>query len=196
MDRGDWWATIYGVKKNGIQLSTHAHTHTHVICNLLKLYKNTYVYLYRYVWDRCQQTNTGFLSFFLIGVQLLYDVMLVSAVKQRNPLYVHIHPLPLEPSSHPLSHPSRPLQRLSWAPCAIQQFPTSYFTHCSVYTSILFSRFGSPSPSFPVSTCMFSTSVSLFLPWKQVYLYPLSGLHTYTLTHNIYFYFSDFFYSV
>ena len=130
MNRGAWWATIYGVRKSRIQLSTHAHTH--VICNLLKLYKDTYVCLYRYVGDRCQQTNTGFLSFFLIGVRLFYNVMLVSAVKQRNPLSVHIHPLPLELPSHPLSHPSRPSQRLSWAPCAIQQFPTSYFTHRSV----------------------------------------------------------------
>ena len=100
---------LWGQKECDTTEHTCAHTHTHVICNLLKLYKNIYVYLYRYVWDRCQQTNTGFLSFFLIGVQLLYDVMLVSAVKQRNPLYVHIHPLPLEPSSHPRSHPSRPL---------------------------------------------------------------------------------------
>ena len=29
MDRGAWWATVHGVAKGQIQLSTHTHTHTH-----------------------------------------------------------------------------------------------------------------------------------------------------------------------
>ena len=29
MDKGAWWATVYGVAKSQIQLSTHTHTHTH-----------------------------------------------------------------------------------------------------------------------------------------------------------------------
>ena len=98
---------LWGQKES----DTTEHTHTHT-CNLLKLYKNIDVCLYRYVGDRCQETNTGLLSFFFfsIGIHLLYNVMLVSAVKQKNPLYVYIHPLPLEPPSHPLPHPSRPSQ--------------------------------------------------------------------------------------
>ena len=29
MDRGAWWATVYGVAKSQTRLSTHTHTHTH-----------------------------------------------------------------------------------------------------------------------------------------------------------------------
>ena len=29
MDRGAWWAIVYGVAKGQAQLSTHTHTHTH-----------------------------------------------------------------------------------------------------------------------------------------------------------------------
>ena len=29
MDRGAWWATVYGVTKSWTQLSTHPHTHVY-----------------------------------------------------------------------------------------------------------------------------------------------------------------------
>ena len=49
----------------------------------------------------------------------------------ESQLYVYVCPLPIEPLSHPLIPPlPRPRPRLSrapsWAPCAIQQLPTSY----------------------------------------------------------------------
>ena len=49
---------------------------------------------------------------FLIGGQLLYKVVLLSAVQQLNQLYIYIHPLLLEPASSTCpSHPSRLSQR-------------------------------------------------------------------------------------
>ena len=55
---------------------------------------------------------------------------------------------------------------LSWAPYAIQQLPTIYFTHGSIYMSISVSQFiPAPLPLFML-TCPFSMSASLFLPCK------------------------------
>ena len=41
MDRGAWWATVYGVAKSWTRLSdkhTHTHTHTHIYRDVLKDY--------------------------------------------------------------------------------------------------------------------------------------------------------------
>ena len=63
-----------------------------------------------------------------------------------------------------------------------------YFIHISVYMSIPISQFIPPSltPGFPRlgSKRLFSISVSLFLPCKQVYLYHFSRFHIY-LPHLI-----------
>ena len=54
-----------------------------------------------------------------------------------------------------------------------------------------------PTLSLPtVSTCPFSTSVSLFLPYKQVQLYHFSRFHIYALIYDICFFLSDLLYSV
>ena len=77
-----------------------------------------------------------------------------------NQPHVYIYPLPLGPLSHPLpSHPSMSPQ--SKFPLAI------YFTHGSVHRSIPTSQF-TPLPLLhqSVSTCPFSTFVSLFLLCK------------------------------
>ena len=50
----------------------------------------------------------------------------------------------------------------------MQQLPTSYFTHGMVYVLVLLSQLITPSPFFTVSSCPFSTSVSLFLHWACV----------------------------
>ena len=39
MDRGAWWAPVYGITKNWIQLSTHTHTHT-VMLQLFSVWKD------------------------------------------------------------------------------------------------------------------------------------------------------------
>ena len=42
-----------------------------------------------------------------------------------NQLYVHIYPLPLKPPTHPHLTPLSHRRAPSWAPCVIQQVPTS-----------------------------------------------------------------------
>ena len=92
-----------------------------------------------------------------------------------NQLYVYIDPLcrymyayiswvflSLLPRPTPLGHH----RATSRAPCAVQQLPTSWSTHTSVYMSKLLSQFIPPSPSPAVSTRPFSASASLFLPCK------------------------------
>ena len=41
---------------------------------------------------------------FFIGVQLLYNIVLVSLYNELNQLYVYIYPLPVEPPSHYCPH--------------------------------------------------------------------------------------------
>ena len=107
--------------------------------------------------------------FFLIGVQLLYNVVLVSAVQQSESA-VSIHTLlPFEPPRPP-SHTLVPhLQVLTEHRAELPELcssvlPAICFTH-GVYMPAL------PSPlvplplPLPVSTCPFSMSVSLFTPW-------------------------------
>ena len=54
-----------------------------------------------------------------------------------------------------------------------------------IYLSTLISQFISPSPSPPVYTCPFSTSVSLFLPQKQFPQYCFSRFPMYALMYDI-----------
>ena len=52
---------------------------------------------------------------------------------------MYIHPLTLAPPFYPTSH-STPLghhRAPSWAPCTMQQLPTSCFTHGSVYVCLI-----------------------------------------------------------
>ena len=66
-----------------------------------------------------------------------------------NQLFIYIHPLPLGDPSRPI-HPT-PLghhRALSWAPCVIEQLPTSYlfYTRYCIYARAIFQSV-SPSPS-------------------------------------------------
>ena len=76
-----------------------------------------------------------------------------------------------------------------------------YFIHISVYMSIPISQFILPllpPCHFPplVSIRLFSTSVSLFLPWKLVHPYHFSRFHIYALIYDICFSLSDLLHSV
>ena len=115
-------------------------------------------------------------------MQLLYNVVLVSAV-QRSESAICIHKSPPSWVSLLLSHLTllSHHRAQSWAPYDIQQPPTSYlFTHGSIYVSILYSVFVSPSPSPPVSICPFSVSMSPFLPYRQYHLCDLSIFHQFS----------------
>ena len=106
------------------------------------LAKNDFSHLINWAWKQndiiilvifmefsiCCYKPKEFFSFF-IGVQLLYNVMLISAVAQsESAVCIHMSSSswaflpPIHPHLTPLSHHGA----LSWAPCAIQRLPTSY----------------------------------------------------------------------
>ena len=105
---------------------------------------------------------------FFIGVELFYNVELVSTVQKSEVEFPVLY--------------SRFLLVI-------------YFIHISVYTSIPISQFiAHPHPAFPplVSIRLFSTSVSLFLPCKPVYLYHFSRFHIYALIYDIFLFLTYF----
>ena len=76
-----------------------------------------------------------------------------------------------------------------------------HFIHISVYMSIPISQFITTPPPpyhFPplVSICLFSASMSQFLPCKPVHLYDFSRFHRYALIYDICFSLSDLHHSV
>ena len=117
----------------------------------------------------CISPVSSFFFLFFIEVELFYNVVLVSTVQQ------------------------------SGVPCAIQQVLISYlfYTYWWIYVNpnlpIHTSR-----PCFPrlVCICLFSTSVSLFLPCKLVHLFHFSRFHIYALIYDICFSLSDLLHSV
>ena len=79
-----------------------------------------------------------------------------------NKLYVYIYPFLLGHLA-PLGHHRVP----SRAPWLHSSFSLAvYFTHGGGYMSLLLSQCSPASPSPLASTCLFSTSVSLFLPCR------------------------------
>ena len=106
---------------------------------------------------------------------------MVSAVERESAVCIPISPPPgTYPHPIPLGHHRAP----SWAPCAIQQLPTIYSTHCSVYISDPISQFIPTSSSSLVSVCSFPTSVSLFRPCKEVHQYYFSRFHIYAFIYD------------
>ena len=128
-----------------------------------------------------------------IGVQLIYNVALVSAVQQSESV-IHIHISTL----FQILFPYRSLQ-------SIEQSSLCY-TIGSHQLSILYivvyiCQSKSPNSSHPpyptlVSMCLFSTSVSLLLSCKYIHLYHFSRFHTYVLIYNICFSLSGLLHSV
>lgn len=99
--------------------------------------------------------------FLLIGAKWLYSVVLVSAFEQECEsecesiiiicmhIYIYIYPLPPQPASLPLLfHPSRSSRSTRLGSLCNSSFPRAiYFTHGSVYMSMLLSQFY-PLPFF------------------------------------------------
>ena len=113
--------------------------------------------------------------YIFIGVQLLYNVVLVSAVQQKvNQLFVYMY---LHIPSLLSLPPNLPIPRLQVVtkqgvelPELCSSFPIAiHFTFGSVCMSMLLSHFVPASPPIPVSSSLFSTPASLFLPCHQVH---------------------------
>ena len=116
--------------------------------------------------------------------------MCASAVQHESTICVHIYPLPLKTLSH---SPNPPLYVIT-EHCELSSLCHTTASHCftpgSAYMSALLSQIIQLSLS-PKFTSLFSTSVSLFLPCKQVHLYQISRFHIYAViyTKNITMYF-------
>ena len=139
------------------------------------------------------------ISFFFIGVKLLYNVVLVSAV-QWSESAICISVFPLSWTSLQPPHPTHLGRHRapSWAPFAISRFPpASYFTFGSVYMSMPLSHFvpAYPSPSpcpqvhslcLPLYSCPATRFISTIFFLR---------FHIYVLAYGICFSLSDLLYS-
>ena len=103
--------------------------------------------------------------------------------------------LPPTPSSQPTLYLVTEYQiKLS---VLYNNFPLAvYFIYVLVYIPMPLSQFLAPSPSLTVATSLFSVSVSLFLPCKQVQQDHFSRFHMHALTYNICFSLSDLLHSL
>lgn len=103
---------------------------------------------------------------------MFYTLVLVSAIQKcESSICIHI-----SPPSHALLHPT-PLgyhRALSWAPCVVQQLPTSCLKHGNVYASLTLFQLVSPPASCPVSTSLFPIFASLFLPSQTLFSHLVS----------------------
>ena len=104
-----------------------------------------------------------YFNFFFIGVQLLYNVALLSAVQQsESAVCIHVSPPSWTPHSHPLSGSSRS-PKLSTLCCMAGSHWLS-----SLHRAVHIHQFQSPSSSHP-SSC---PSIHLCSPHLGLYSHP------------------------
>ena len=116
----------------------------------LLLYLNKFIYIYT-KWHNQELSSilrlNGKLFFFnwrIIVLQCCSGLCCTStliSVYIYIYIYIYISPLPLVPPSSP-PHSTTPGHHS--VPCVIEQLPTGYFTHDSVYKSMLFSQVSFP----------------------------------------------------
>ena len=104
--------------------------------------KNLFFFFFNWKSLKCLGCSLLFFKkiiYFLVGVQLVYNIVLVSTVQQHeSAICIHISPFSwasLSPPSHHLGHHRAP----SWALCVIYNSSplASYFTNDSVYARVL-----------------------------------------------------------
>ena len=133
---------------------------------------------------------------FLVGGILLYSVVLVSATQlHKSGTVVHMS-LPLEPPF--LLPPSQVIAepRLGSLCFIATSHGYPFYPWWCIY-KYADAAFSIPPILSPTgSTSLFSTSVSSFLPCKQVHQYYYSRIHRYVFIHNVCFSLSDLLHSV
>ena len=116
-----------------------------------------------------------------------------------NQPWVYMCPLPLESSSYPLPHPT-PLgcpRTPGWAPCVIQQLPSSYLSHiseCVCFDATLKPSHSPPSPAVSTKSVLYvCISVAALQISSSV---PFSRSHIYAFRYHICFSLSDLLHSL
>ena len=133
-----------------------------------------------------------------IGVGSLSRLQRIFLTRESNQSLLHCRRIPYQLSYQGRTAPASVIteHRAELAVSRSSFPPGICFTHGGVYMSVLPPQFVPPSPSHSGSMCLFSTSVSLFLPWKSVRLYHFSRFRIYTLIYDTCFSLSDLFHSV
>ena len=130
-------------------------------------------------------------NFFFYWRELLYNIDFISAIHQHElvpPSHLPLFPTPLYCTEPQFDFPE-----------SYSKFLLAvYFTHGSIYASMLLSPFISlyPSPNLTLVHSLFSVSVSPLMPWRYVHQYHLSKFHIYALIYNTCFSLSDLLHSV
>ena len=153
-----FWGSKFRLLKSQYKLIPNNAVHIVSICLCLSLGTILFFCLFGFF-----RLFIGYsLPLFFIGILLLYNVVLVFAVQHGSAICIHLSPHTWA-SIPPFS------QSMGWAPCAIQQLPTIYFTLSSIYMSILLSQFvpHSPPPLYSnvhsLHPCLYSCSANRFL---------------------------------
>ena len=90
-----------------------------------------------------------------------FTMLLVSAVQwSESAICIHLSPCSWASFQHPphLTPPGHH-RTLSWAPCAVQQLPTSYFTHDHVCPNLTTHPIAIPSPHVHMSVLYVYVSI-------------------------------------
>ena len=84
MDRGAWWATVYGVAKSWTRLSdkhTHTHKHKHTHTHLSRCSKGLHSIFDEPVFDKnSRNTGVNFSFSSLVSRNMLYDFSLFTFI--------------------------------------------------------------------------------------------------------------------
>ena len=130
-----------------------------------------------------QKQRCGVFLFYFIGVQLLCNVVLFSAVQQSKSA-IHIHISPFEGTSFLFRSPQGTEQISLCYTVSSHQLFMQYIN--SIYMPSQSSS-SSPPPSPLVSTCLFSICLieNKHVLYRQVHLYHFSRFHIYALIYNI-----------
>ena len=165
------------------------------VLNIILVYKslnNLYTWSRSFLWGMDKLFQSVLLycfPFFLVYFFNWKKIALQCCVGFFHTIIIISHNYTYTPSSCASPPPPIPPLQVITEPEAelhvlYSNFSPIYFTHESTYMSMLPSSFVSLSPSPAVSTSPFSTSVSPFLPCKQVQ-YQFSRLHIYALICEI-----------